>query len=70
MDFYTLLGVSRSASSSDIKAAFRKKAVEHHPDKCASWQVFAEAGAAFVVPAALQCSETAATRQACRRGGA
>ena len=35
MDFYGLLGLSRSASSSEIKAAFKKKAVEHHPDKCA-----------------------------------
>ena len=33
MDFYGLLGLSRSASSSEVKAAFKKKAVEHHPDK-------------------------------------
>ena len=35
MDFYSLLGLSRSASASEIKAAFRKQAVDFHPDKCA-----------------------------------
>lgn len=32
-DYYETLGVARSASADDIKAAFRKLAKEHHPDK-------------------------------------
>lgn len=32
-NYYETLGVEKSASPEDIKGAFRKKAMEHHPDK-------------------------------------
>ncbi|XWS23313.1 hypothetical protein CRYUN_Cryun28dG0001700 [Craigia yunnanensis] len=33
MDLYKVLGVNRSATKEEIKEAFRKLAVQYHPDK-------------------------------------
>lgn len=33
MDYYTILGVPRGASEEEIKQAYRKLAMQHHPDR-------------------------------------
>jgi curved DNA-binding protein len=33
MDFYTVLGIPRTASQDEIRKAYKKKSMEHHPDR-------------------------------------
>jgi molecular chaperone DnaJ len=48
-DYYNILGVDKNASQDEIKAAFRKKAHEHHPDKGGDAEKFKELNEAHQV---------------------
>lgn len=41
-DYYEILGLKKGATDKDIKKAYRKKAMEHHPDKGGDEKVFKE----------------------------
>lgn len=48
-DYYEILGLSKGASDDEIKKAFRKIAIEHHPDRGGDEAKFKEAGEAYEV---------------------
>ncbi len=45
-EYYKLLGVTKDASESDIKKAYRKMALLHHPDKGGDPEMFKEVSSA------------------------
>ena len=48
-DYYEVLGVGKDASPDEIKKAFRKKAIEYHPDRGGDEAKFKEANEAYEV---------------------
>lgn len=47
MDYYTTLGLHRNASDDDIKKAYRKMAMKHHPDRGGDEKKFKEVEEAY-----------------------
>jgi molecular chaperone DnaJ len=67
IDYYELLGVERTADSATIKAAYRKLAMEHHPDRNAGCK---DNEAKFkAVSAAYECLKDPQKRAAYDRYG-
>ena len=48
-DYYEILGVGKEASADEIKKAFRKQAIEHHPDRGGDESKFKEVNEAYEV---------------------
>ena len=79
-DYYEVLGVARNATEQEIKSAYRKLALKHHPDRNpgdkAAEEKFKEAAEAYAVLADPQkraaCTTASATRASAapaERGG-
>lgn len=47
--FYDILGISKDASKEDIKKAYKKMAIQHHPDKGGDPEKFKEVARAYEV---------------------
>uniref|UniRef100_A0A0A9Y6H9 J domain-containing protein n=1 Tax=Lygus hesperus TaxID=30085 RepID=A0A0A9Y6H9_LYGHE len=48
-DYYKILGISKTADIKDIKKAYRKRALETHPDQGGNKEEFAEVAEAYEV---------------------
>ncbi len=46
-DYYAILGVSRTATTDEIKKAFRALALKHHPDRGGNAEKFKEVSEAY-----------------------
>ena len=49
MDYYSTLGVNRNATEDDIKKAYRKMAMKHHPDRGGDEQAFKQISEAYEI---------------------
>ena len=48
-DYYKTLGIEKNATAEEVKAAFRRLALEHHPDRGGNSEKFKEANEAYQV---------------------
>jgi DnaJ-class molecular chaperone len=48
-DYYSILGVSRNATEEEIKQAFRRQAMKHHPDRGGDSVLFQDINEAYSV---------------------
>lgn len=48
-DYYDILGVKEDSSAEDIKKAFKKAAIKHHPDRGGDKKKFQEINEAYQV---------------------
>jgi DnaJ-class molecular chaperone len=47
MDYYKTLGVQRTASESDLKKAYKKLSMQHHPDRGGDAEKFKQVSEAY-----------------------
>lgn len=49
MDYYSILGVNRNASSDEIRKAYKKKSMQHHPDRGGDEEEFKRVNEAYQI---------------------
>ena len=49
MDYYKVLGIEKAASNNEIKNAFKKKAMQYHPDKGGDETMFKKMSDAYEI---------------------
>jgi DnaJ-class molecular chaperone len=47
MDYYSILGVNKNASDSEIRKAYKKKSMQHHPDRGGNEEEFKKVNEAY-----------------------
>ena len=68
-EFYKILGVEKDASASQLKKAYRKLAIKHHPDKGGDEAMFKKISKhtmCFLTPKSASCTIAMAKRESTR----
>ena len=47
MDYYSILGVPKNASDQDIRKAYKKQSMQHHPDRGGNEEQFKKVNEAY-----------------------